>query len=100
MHFLSPQTHKMKKDDFSNLENETKEEAQELAPMFNFEKIKCFFSSLGRSKTSFCRHNGACLSNCIIGGLKSFYLGFLIRIMINFLALIFFQKQQRKKYRI
>ena len=88
----------MKKNNISNLENETNEDAQELTPMLKFEKIKYFFYRLGKSKTSYCRHDGACLYNCVMGGVKSFYLGFLIRLMINFMALILFQKKQRNRY--
>lgn len=60
-------------------------------------KWKYFFYNLGMSKTIFCRHEGTCMKNCSFGGFKSFLLGFLIKFIINLLALIVSQKKARKK---
>lgn len=74
--------------------HELKEKSFEESPQTDMEKLKNF----AKSKTVFCKHEGGCLSNCIFGAFKSFYLGYLTRLLINLLALLVFQKQGRKKY--
>lgn len=73
--------------------HELKEKSLEEIPTSKIEKLR----NLAKSKTVFCKHEGGCLSNCVFGAFKSFYLGYLLRLTINLLALLFFQKQGRKK---
>ena len=85
----------MKQENYFGLEDDLKKD--EIKNNDLKSKLKYCLYHLGKSKTVFCRHEGSCLSNCMIGGFKSFYLGFLIRLLINFLVLVFFQKKQRKR---
>lgn len=61
------------------------------------ESIKYQIYNLAKSKTVFCRHEGGCISNCVLGSFKSFYLGYLIRLIINLLVLLAFKKDAKKK---
>lgn len=59
-------------------------------------KLKRFYLNIFQRKTQHCKHVNGCVTNSIKGFLNSFFWGFFIRFLINFLSFLFMARKRKK----